>query len=145
MLSCNLCCWTPNYPNTLIPPSQHLTSHSTAAPIIEPNQDFSQLDLQLTFFCFSFVSVAQLGSLLTRPAGEVKSISSLEIRAQYLHFSASSRLPSGLWTCFCSVNQSGKKDQFVSGEYQEYQPTIWKIFHVKSRLLSPVALVRVPH
>ena len=44
-----------------------------------------------------------------------------------------------LVSCFCSVNQSSKKDQFVSGSDH---PTIWKIFHVKSRLLSPVAVVR---
>ena len=69
ILSCNLCSWTPNYPTSLIPPSQHLTSHSTAAPIIEPNQDFSQLNLQLAFFCFSFVSPCRTAQLSVDQAG----------------------------------------------------------------------------
>ena len=94
-------------------------------------------------FCFSFVPLTvSHSSLLTRSGREV----GLNLLGGVLSWvflsSAWSGVPWGLLTCFCSVNQSSKKDQFVSGSYH---PTIWKIFHVKSRLLSPVAIVREPH
>ena len=136
ILTCNLCCWTPNY-LTLIPP---ITWHHTQLPpIIEPNQDFSQPKLAAHIFCLSFVSVA----LFSTDQGSAGSQLPLGwVLSWDCQSSPWSEVVSALLTCFCSVNQSSKKYQFVSGSYH---PTIWKIFHVKSRLLSPVAIGREPH
>ena len=77
ILSCNLCSWTPNYPALIPPISWH---HTQLPPIIEPNQDFSQLNLKLLTFFVSPLSVSQCRTVLYWPGRRGKSgpISSVE-------------------------------------------------------------------